>query len=575
VSDEVDVVRSRTDIVELVGERVSLKKAGKNYKGLCPFHEDRNPSFVVSPHYGTYRCWSCGETGSVFDWVMKTQSVDFAEALRLLAKRAGVELRALAPKDRSLAETREKAMEAALAFFRKELIRSSEAKAYCERRGLDAETLMAWEIGYAPEMGSALAESLRREGLPLAECRELFLVDRDASGGFFDRFRGRLMFPIRDERGGLVAFGGRLLGDGQPKYINSGDTPLFSKSRVLYGLQRARMAVSEARTAVLVEGYLDVIACHRAGLTNAIATLGTSLAEEHAKLLKRWCDRVIVLYDADAAGEKAAERACSILAGAGIKVTVALLPDGEDPDTLLRIAGPEAVRKAADSAQSAVDFRLAALGRRLSSETSEYWTEAAAIVAEVPDRNERLQEAERLAARYPFSSHRETARRAVLSLVREAAKKGKPDATPTAVAATDRFQMSLAEADVFRALAEPTAARVAWEACRRSELFGNLEARKLAAAVAAAFPDAPPEGSPSEWLGRLEGQPAETMRKLLVQRPNYERPVTAGDVQAVVVRMEARLAERDRADLARLATQDDASLAALQERLKAAHSQQK
>lgn len=574
MSDEVDLVRSRTDIVELVGERVSLKKAGKNYKGLCPFHEDRNPSFIVSPHYGTYRCWSCGETGSVYDWVMKTQNVDFPEALRLLAKRAGVELRAHAPKDRTLAETREKAMDAALAFFRKELLRSAEAKAYCEGRGLDAETLTVWEVGYAPEMGSALAESLRREGLPLSECRELFLVDRDASGGFFDRFRGRLMFPIRDERGNLVAFGGRLLGDGQPKYINSGDTPVFSKSRVLYGLNRARMAVSEARTAVLVEGYLDVIACHRAGLTNAIATLGTSLAEEHAKLLKRWCDRVIVLYDADAAGEKAAERACSILASAGLKVTVALLPDGEDPDTLLRTAGPEAVCKAAEAARSAVDFRLAALGRRLSAETSEYWSEAAKIVADVPDRNERLQEAERLAARYPFSSHRETARRAVLSLVREAAKSGKGEAvaaTPVAI----KFQMSLAEADIFRALAEPSAARAAWEACRRPELFGNVEARRLAAAVATGFPDGPPSGSPSDWLGRLDGEPAETMRKLLVQRPNYERPVDADDVQAAVVRMEARLAERDRAELARMAAQDDASLAALQERLKAAHSQQK
>ncbi|MFQ3677909.1 MAG: DNA primase, partial [Fimbriimonadaceae bacterium] len=299
MAGEREEIRARISIVELVGQRVSLKRTGKDWKGLCPFHPDKNPSFSVSETTGRYRCWSCGETGDVFSWVMKTQNVDFPEALEILARQAGVELtpRAGAP-DHSLRVRQLAAMEEALKFFREQLVRSREALGYVERRGLDQEILDAWEIGYAPADGSPLSRRLGKAGFPLEMCRDLFLVDQSGSG-YRDKFFNRLMFPIRNERGELVAFGGRVLGDGHPKYINSGDTPIFRKSRVLYGMFRAREAMRRRRHAVLVEGYLDVIACHRAGVDTAVASLGTALAEEHAQLLRRWVDEVTIFYDGD------------------------------------------------------------------------------------------------------------------------------------------------------------------------------------------------------------------------------------------------------------------------------------
>jgi len=518
VTDERDEVRARIDIAELVGREVALKRAGKVYKGLCPFHQDRNPSFTVSAETGRYKCWSCGETGDIFTWVMKRQNVEFGEALRILAKQAGVTLANRSSTPPSVKQAQEAAMDEALRFFRDQLTRSSTAKEYCDGRGLDQSALDGWEIGYAPDVGEALAVHLKKKGFSLGECKNLFLVDQDAGGGYFDKFRGRLIFPIRDERGELVAFGGRVLGQGHPKYINSSDTPLYRKSRVLYGMNRARERLSAQHQAVLVEGYLDVIACHRAGVTNALASLGTSLSEDHAKLLKRWCSEVVILYDSDDAGQKAAERAVKILSAENLRVSVALMPPGDDPDTLLRRVGPAAVQKAVAGGLSPMEYGVQALLQRLSPNQPEFWGEAVTLLAEAPTEMELDRQIVRLAPMYPGLKDSVQAQNALRREVakmrpnvrtngnRDRSSRPRSDASPAAP------QLAGAEIVVFHAFLEPQFRPRAWMFARTRDLFVTDAGTRLSEAIATAFPQAAPQGPTSEWLHRIE---PEELRQLL------------------------------------------------------------
>ncbi len=578
MADDVDLVRSRTDLVALVQQRVALKKAGKSWKGLCPFHDDRNPSFTVNQETGWYKCWSCGAQGDVFDWVMNTERVEFPEALRILAKAAGVELQSRSKKDPSLAEKQEGAMDAALAYFRRQFELSAEAKAYCSGRDLDPGTLERWEIGFAPSVNAALATTLQKAGFSLAEARALFLVDEDSTGGFFDRFRGRLMFPIRDERGRLVAFGGRIIGDGQPKYINSSDTPLYSKSRVLYGMHRAKDAIAKARQAVLVEGYLDVMACHKAGVETAVASLGTSLTEDHARLLKRWCDRVVVLYDADPAGQKATDRAATVLEAGGLDVRVAQMAQGEDPDTLLRRDGPAAVLRAVDGTVSVLEFRVEAAARAHDPGGREFWGEAAKALARARDPIERARQIDVLALRYPFTKDLGTARTALESMVRdllptpEVAPRGSRRTARPSVRAR-RLKMGNAEAAVLRALLADDLRAEAWAACREPRLFYTDEGSRLAASVAEAFPDGPPEGPPSAWLNRLEPVEARAaLAGMVVEVPLAPKRelLQVGEVglRDALARLRERAEDRDRQSATSHAAVDLDALQAYSARLK-------
>lgn len=421
MNDERDEIRRRIDIVDLVSQRVQLKRSGKNYTGLCPFHDDKSPSFLVSPHLGSYRCWSCGEKGDVFTWVMKTQGLDFREALKLLADQAGVQLaQYTGPKiDKSEREKWLATMQSALIFFRNELGKSAKAKAYCDNRDLPQAVIDEWELGYSPEVREAMVTHLKRDGHVLAEAEKLFLVQGDQQIGYAAKFFGRLMFPIRDDRGDLVGFGGRVIGDGNPKYINSSDTPLYRKSRVLYGFHKARDRMMKDRHAVLVEGYLDVIACHRAGVTEAVASLGTALAEDHAKLLKRYCDRVTILYDADSAGQKAAVRAVEILEATGLACRVALMPQGEDPDTLLRTKGADAVREAVGRAESPFDFQVRLLEAQHGVESDRFWQELPVMLAKAPSELDLEKHLLRLAGQHPSIPNAQAATKA---LRREVAK---------------------------------------------------------------------------------------------------------------------------------------------------------
>jgi DNA primase len=260
---------------------------------------------------------------------------------------------------------------------------------------------------FAPENGEALVANLKKQNVSLALAKELFLTDTDSNGGYFDKFRNRLMFPIRDEKGGLVGFGGRILGDGNPKYINSGETPLYSKSRILYGLNKAKAKMMKDRRAVLVEGYMDVIACHRAGITEAVASCGTALATDQARLLKRFVDKVTICYDADKAGQKAALKAIEIFREVGLPCRIAMLPQGEDPDTLLNLKGADAVKEAIESSQSPFDFEVWLLEENLGINSSDFWDEIPKLLAKAESELDLERHLLRIASQNPPANQKE------------------------------------------------------------------------------------------------------------------------------------------------------------------------
>jgi len=516
LAGEIDDIRARINIVDLVGQRVQLKKTGKNYTGLCPFHDDKRPSFTVTPQLGRYKCFSCGEGGDIFTWVMKTQNVDFGEALQILAPMAGVEL-SNRPTGQSRSEKSQQLeiMEEALRFFREQLGRSATARDYLNRRGLDEAVVSEWELGYAPDVGEALAVHLYKKGFPLALCRTLFLVEEDPSGGYYDKFRGRLMFPIRDERQDLVAFGGRVLGDGMPKYINSSDTPLYRKGRVLYGMHRASKFITKMkpRQMVLCEGYLDVIACHRAGVRGAVASLGTALSEDHAKLMKRWCDEVVILYDADSAGQKAAERAIEVLKAESVLTRVALMPSGEDPDTLLRSQGPGAVEAAVKQATLPTDFKLDQLIASHPEKGQAFWDAAAEIIAQSSHLAELERHIERVVSQHSGVEDqlylRESFRKQVLGKRRTMARHRRDEPPPIgepppSFEEQERTPLNVFEATIVAGLMSTEFRKHSHGALLRKELYETGEGRLVAETYGGTFSGGAPTGEAATWLPSLD-----------------------------------------------------------------------
>lgn len=569
MTDERDEIRRRIDIVALVGREVALRKRGRSYSGLCPFHEDRNPSFTVTQETGRYRCWSCGESGDCFTWVMKRQNADFPEALRILAAEADVELTARGPVvPPSVREAQEGAMRAALTFFRDALSRAPSAQEYLRGRDLSAAVADAWELGYAPVGGDALAAYLAKTGHDLEVARELFLVDGDERN-WRDKFRGRLIFPIRDERGALVAFGGRILGQGQPKYINSSDTPIYRKGRVIYGLHAAREPLAKTRRAVLCEGYVDVIACHRAGVTTAVASLGTALSAEHAKLLKRWADEVVVLYDSDAAGRKAADRAVEVLTPEGVRVRIAVMPPGDDPDTLLRDKGAAAVAECVEAAVSPFEYRLTILEREIPPDKEEFWPAALDLLAEAPGEIELTRHVDRLAPLLPGVRDRRSAERAIRREVANRRKRTvgfRDDRGPLRKVTLE--PMASAEAVIFRALLDDAFSRQGWMFARAPNLFVSELGRRLSEKVARIFPAGPPTDRPAVWLPRIEDEELVRTLENLLDDPRggpLSEAVIADAVTWLRAEQERRGAERR---LAEAPVGDDAARAALLDRLR-------
>src|SRR5665213_3073006 len=363
----IEQVRQASDIVQVIQTWVPLKKAGASWKGLCPFHQERTPSFNVASSKQTFHCFGCGEGGDVFAFVQKREKVDFVEALKILAERGGIELpqdgndetqRRDAERRREEEESQRRLLELAGAWFRRNLEESAEgaqALEYARRRGLDDAARDRFGLGYAPSDGNALLNAAQKKGFSEEALTAAGLIGRSERGSYA-RFRARLIFPIHDPEGRLAGFGGRVIGAGEPKYLNSPEGPFFSKGKLLYPWALAKEALGKRREALVCEGYMDAIACHQAGLERAVATLGTALTEEHARLLKRYVDRVILLFDSDAAGLRAARRAGEPLLSAGLEVRVAGLKGAKDPDELLRRDGPTALEMALEVAQPLLEF---------------------------------------------------------------------------------------------------------------------------------------------------------------------------------------------------------------------------
>ena len=359
-NNTVELIKERLDIVEFIRQYVpGLKRAGKTYKACCPFHQEKTPSFTCSSEKGLFYCFGCQEGGDIFAFLMKIENLTFNEALEKLAAMAGVEYkpqRALTGEEQRRAQIHQ-VLAFAKTYYHKNLMSAagSHARAYVKSRHLTKETCEHFELGLAHNEPTALARAAKQAGYTEQNLKEAGLCAATAYGPR-DYFRGRLMFPIHNQRGDIVGFGGRILGEGEPKYLNSPETVLFTKSHVLYGLNFAGPEIRKAGRAVLLEGYMDVIGCHQAGVTYTVAPLGTSLTEDHARLLKRYTDNVIVLFDPDAAGIKAALRGALILTERGLFVKVASLPDGLDPDEYIVRDGKEAFENILKNAQDLIAF---------------------------------------------------------------------------------------------------------------------------------------------------------------------------------------------------------------------------
>jgi DNA primase len=390
-----------------VGELVQLSRAGRNMKGRCPFHQERTPSFIVSPERQTFHCFGCGEGGDAFSFVMKTENLTFVEAAEKLAARVGVKVeasQALGPQDKERLRMKE-ALEFAAGHYAAILKKDPSAEAarkYVASRHLNAASVDGFQLGYAPRHGNLVPAALKK-GFEEEILLKAGLAARRAEGTLRDYFFDRLMFPIRDAKGAVIGFGGRTLGDGEPKYLNSPESPVFSKGRVLYGLFEGSSSIRKSRRAHLMEGYMDVIAAHQHGLKTACAALGTALTPEHATLIKRYADSAVLLFDADAAGQTAAVRGAEVALANGLAVRVATVPEGKDPDELLHLKGLPALEGAIEIAVDLVAFKTELLIKRAGELTPETKSAVAkdvmGTIAQCPDEVLKDEWVRRLAAR--------------------------------------------------------------------------------------------------------------------------------------------------------------------------------
>jgi len=386
----VDEIKERVSIVDVVGQRVQLKKSGRSLKALCPFHSEKTPSFYVFPESGTFKCFGCGAGGDIFTFLMKADNIEFGEALRVLAERAGVGLRPVAEvtaEDQERDHLRQ-VLDAAAAYFHNLLLRSNQAqaaRAYLQKRGVNQATIEGWQLGYAPESWDALQTYMLNRGFHVDDLLAAGLVIERDGGGYYDRFRNRIIFPIHDGRGNITGFGARALGDDKPKYLNSPQSILFDKSATLYGIEHARDSIRQSGQAVIVEGYMDVLIPHQMGITNVVASLGTALTPRQMEQLKRLCKSLVLALDADAAGDDATLRglevARDVLDREAVPVPtwrglirfehiletdirVLALPRGKDPDEVV-LENPDEWKRLVGEALPVVDFYFNAVTARL------------------------------------------------------------------------------------------------------------------------------------------------------------------------------------------------------------------
>lgn len=549
-------VKQQADIVRVVGEYVRLKKAGQNFSGLCPFHAEKSPSFNVHPVRQFYHCFGCGKGGDIFSFVMEVEKCEFPEAVKIVAEKCGIAIPR--PKERSPEERKENQQRAALVemhreaqtFFQKQLegtLEGKAARAYLEDRGLDREAIARFGIGYAPSGGDLLARHLRTK-YPEKLLTDSGLVSRDGSGRLFDRFRKRVTFPIANESAKIVAFGARALGDDQPKYLNSPETPIYSKSNVLYHLDRAKEALRRQDFAILVEGYMDAIAVARAGISNVVASCGTSLAEPQMKLLGRFTKRVVVNFDPDSAGQAATERSISALLEQDFEVRVLALPaigtKKADPDLFIREKGAEAYLKELKGAPPYVDY-LIARARQMDLSTGEGKLRAVNFllpyIQKIPNRILRSEWATRIAQQLRLE---EPVLRAALSKAaseRRSEVKTRPELVPRSAKPMERRLIRmLAEAEGFR---KELADRL-----QNGQLYHGLETERIfAAMVAASLAGAPVH--PSDIAAVLEDRDRRLLFEILLEEANEP---TWEEAQSCLEALELRRVELELAEVQRL-----------------------
>ena len=389
--DTIEKIKSQTDIVDIISETVSLKRAGRNYMGLCPFHNDKSPSFSVSQDKQIYKCFSCGEAGNAITFVMKQKNMNFIESLKYLAEKANIPLELGEGESSELTQKKEllyKVNVEAARFFFNNLMTNRDSKEYFLNRGIKEITIKRFGLGYAKEGWNNLIYHLKRKGFKEELMLEAGLVLRsEKKGTLYDRFRNRVMFPVFDIKGKVIGFGGRVLDDTKPKYLNSPETLLFHKGTNLYGLNYSIKNQNLDRSFIIVEGYMDCISLHQYGITNAVASLGTALTVNQARLLKRYADKVIIAYDADFAGQTATMRGLEVLRDAGFEVKILRIPEGKDPDEFLRLNGREAFLKLINLSLPLINYRLkmAEEGINFKNEQSliKYGEKVTSILAEL------------------------------------------------------------------------------------------------------------------------------------------------------------------------------------------------
>src|SRR5271154_6238954 len=551
-----DRVKQQADIVRVVGEYVRLKKSGQNFPGLCPFHAEKSPSFAVHPTKQIYHCFGCQVGGDVFKFVMEMEKCPFPEAIRIVAEKCGIAVPS--PRERSPEERRENQQRTlilemhrtAQAFFTKQLESTAEgrvARAYLEDRGLDKQVIEQFGIGYVPSGGDAILRLLRPKYKNDQLLVDSGLVSRDQSGRLFDRFRRRITFPIANEGGKIVAFGCRALGDDQPKYLNSPETPIYSKSNVLYHLDRAKDALRRQDFAILVEGYMDAIAVARAGISNVVASCGTALAEPQIKLLGRFTKRVIVNYDPDSAGQTATERSVALLLEQDFEVRVlALPPVGDkkaDPDLFIRERGVEEYTRLLKDSPPYVDY-LIARARKMDLTTGEGKRRAVNFllpyVQKIPNTILRSEWATRIAQQLHLD---EPVLRAALSKAatqRHSELKIQPELVGRSAKPVERRLIRmLAEAEGFR--------RELAQRLQASQLYQGLETEKVfTALIVASLADEPMQAT--EVATQLEERDRRILFEILFEEasePTWEEAVSC------VEALQHRQAERELAEVQR------------------------
>ena len=388
-------LKHRSDIVDVVSSYVSLKKSGRNLMGLCPFHNEKSPSFSVSAENGYFHCFGCGAGGDVITFIKRIENLDYIDAVKFLAQRAGMAV----PEGKStdgLTKLRTRIYEAnreAAKFYNKFLYtrQGKDGLDYLKSRHLSDKTIIHFGLGYSPKSRFELVNHLKKKGFTDSELIQANLANKSDKGYLFDRFSDRVMFPILDLKGNVIAFGGRIMSDIKPKYLNTSDTPAFNKSRNLFALQFAKNKAKGQL--ILVEGYMDVIALHQAGFENAVATLGTSLTNEQATIIKRYCEEIVICYDSDEAGQKATSRAISILRPTGLRIKILKVPSGKDPDEFISSygeQGPARFRMLLEKSGNDADYRLQSIRSKydldITEQRVEFLTEAAQLISTFDNR---------------------------------------------------------------------------------------------------------------------------------------------------------------------------------------------